>query len=93
MSTSRESWNEVGDRLSALGLKLKMHVEEEASERDEGDGALERLRESMEEVIAALGDASRDPAVRDDVRGVAQALATAANTSVAEIRARIAKQD
>lgn len=70
-----------------------MHVEEEASERDEGDGALERLRESMEEVIAALGDASRDPAVRDDVRGVAQALATAANTSVAEIRARIAKQD
>jgi hypothetical protein len=88
--TTREAWNEVGDQLSALGLKLKMHLKEELSEVED-DSMWERVRDSFEEVFDALGDASRDPAVRDDLRGVAEAFAAAANTTVDEIRAAIKK--
>jgi hypothetical protein len=92
MTTTQESWNEVGDSLSALGLKLKLHLDEELSDREEADDLWERVRGSLEDVVEALGDASRDPAVRADLRQVADALASAANATVTELRAALRRE-
>jgi hypothetical protein len=90
MTTSAEAWKAVADRFSALGLKLKMHLQEELAEVDEED-TWDRVRESFEEVFEALGDAAKDPAVRSDVKEIAQAMADAANATVSDLRARLSK--
>jgi hypothetical protein len=90
MTTSADAWKAVADRFSALGLKLKMHVQEELSEVDEEE-TWERVRASFEEVFEALGDAAKDPAVRSDVKDIAQSLADAANATVDDIRSKLTK--
>lgn len=91
MTTSAEAWKAVGDQLSSLGLKLKMHLQEELADVDEED-TWNRVRESFEEVFEALGDAAKDPAVRSDVKEIARSMAEAANATVADIRSKLAKE-
>ena len=87
MTDVRGSWNEVGERLAALGLKLKLHVEEEQSERDgDVDDACTRVRSQVDEVLDALGDAARDPAVRGDVREVVDRFGAALAATLTEAR-------
>lgn len=93
LMTAKDAWKEVGDRLSALGLKLKLHTEEERADRDEdGDDAIARVKAAFEDVMEALGDASRDPAVRADVRSVVDALGDAANATVEEVRDALVRE-
>lgn len=87
MTDVRGSWNEVGERIAALGLKLKLHVEEELSERDgEVDDACKHVRSQVDEVLDALGDAARDPAVRGDVREVVDRFGAALTATLTEAR-------
>lgn len=48
MAAPRESWEEVGERLSELGLKLKLHVEQAEKGRPQAEteveNSLPRLR-------------------------------------------------
>jgi hypothetical protein len=90
MTTSAEAWKAVADQFSALGLKLKLHFQEELADVDQDD-TWDRVRESFEEVFEALGDAAKDPAVRADVKEVARAMAEAANVTVSDIRSKLAK--
>ena len=73
MTDAQESWREVGKTLEGLGLKLKMHLE-----RAQGEMEGERFRDALEAAGAgvqkafdALGEAVRDPAIKDDVRQAA----------------------
>jgi hypothetical protein len=93
LMTAKDAWKEVGDRLSALGLKLKLHTEEERADRDEdGADAMARVKAALEDVMEALGDASRDPAVRADVRSVVDALGDAANATADEVRQALLRE-
>ena len=72
------AWDDVGDRLEALALKLKLHAEEELSQ----DGhtvkaALERLGAAVQEAATAVTDACTDPAVKADAREAVDALGRA----------------
>ncbi len=50
MADAKKAWSDVGDRLSALGLKLKFHAEEELSDAaDETASGIERLKKSVSE--------------------------------------------
>ena len=72
------AWEDVGDRLEALALKLKLHAEEELS--DDGHtvkAALERLGTAVQEAATAVTDACRDPAVKVDAREAVDALGRA----------------
>jgi hypothetical protein len=90
MADAKKAWSDVGDRLSALGLKLKLHTEEERSEGDDDGGSgLEKLKRSINEVLDAIGDAARDPAVRDDAKSVGTAFADAIDATVEEARAKL----
>jgi hypothetical protein len=92
MADVRGSWNEVGERLAALGLKLKLHVEEERAERDgDVDDACTRVRSQIDEVLDALGDAARDPAVRVDVKDVIDRMGDALTVTLQEARRRAAE--
>jgi hypothetical protein len=84
MSTERTSaWDEVGARLGSLGLKLKLHAEQAiGDDRDKVDDALESMRAAIEEAFAALKGVVTDPAVRDDVKSVAEGVAHAVSSTL-----------
>jgi hypothetical protein len=88
MIDMRSAWTEVADHLTALGLKLKLHAKEELSDQGAESDALPRIRAALGALTDALGDASRDPAVRADLREVADAVVGAVNTTVDEVRTR-----
>jgi hypothetical protein len=81
MSEQRNVWREVSDRLDALALKLKMHVEQ-ANDDDEGlSETLRDLRGAVDDAFEAASHAMKDEAVREDVREVGRLLTDAvANT-------------
>lgn len=87
----KQAWSETGERLNALGLKLKLHFEQASgsgadTEREEVASAVERLTEVVREAFDAIGRAAKDPAVRDDVKGVGEALGSALSSSLSEFR-------
>ena len=94
MADSKKAWGDVGDALSALGLKLKLHTEQEMSEEGkEFTSALERLTATVNDVFQGVGNAAKDPAVRDEARSVAQAFAGAVDATIDEARTRLKKCD
>ena len=93
MTDPKQAWNDVADRLSALGLKLKLHAEEEASADDkQGSSGMEKLKASINDIFDALGGAARDPAVRDDAKAVANAFAQAIDATIDEARQRLTQK-
>ncbi len=87
MAEARGPWNEVGDRLGALALKLKLHAHEELSEerKAEATSAVERFGATLQGAIDALGEAARDPAVKEDAKAAGAALSTAVNATVDDV--------
>ncbi len=86
MNTNTDSgWNEVGDRLGSLGLKLKYHAEQAAgAEGTTVNDALDNIREAIEDAFAALRGVVTDPAIRDDVKSVADGVAQAISSTLRE---------
>jgi len=92
VTTSKESWQRVVDELEALGLKLKLHLDEAApdsGEQEEVRDALRDMTERVQQGFAGLSNAVRDQAVRDDVTQVAGALRDALDATFAELGARL----
>ncbi len=87
------AWGKVGDQLEALGLKLKLHAEQEfADDDDEVSNALERLAEAFENTAEAIGHAATDKAVQHDVseagRHLIEAFATTVNQATSQLRVK-----
>ena len=79
----KDAWLEVGDRLEALALKLKLHAQEELS--DDGQTvktALQQLRVVVDDTVAALSDACHDPSVKADARNAVDALGRAISKTI-----------
>ena len=87
MADAREPWHQVGDRLGALALKLKLHAQEEMSEerKAEARSAVERFGATIQGALDGLGDAARDPAVKEDVKAAREALSDAVSATVDEV--------
>jgi hypothetical protein len=90
----RDAWGKVGDELAGLGLKLKLHAEQEFSDDDvrESDAALERLGEALDAAVEAVQHAAEDPAVREDLvetgRRLMDALSVTMNEATRPLRDR-----
>lgn len=70
-----QRWAEIGSRVEALALKLKLHYEQAG-----GDGpprAFDELHDSLQDAFTATGNAIHDDAVRADVREVGAMVAEA----------------
>jgi len=82
--TDTDDWANLSERLEALALKLKLHLEQTGA--TEGmPQALDELRERMEDAFTAAGNAVKDDAVRADVREVGRLLADAVSMSLAKV--------
>ena len=91
MTEARQSWDEVGEILEGLGLKLKMHAEAARAELDgeKLDDALREAGDSARRAFEALENAVRDPAVKEDLRRAATAFSDALSNTFAEVTAQI----
>lgn len=90
MTDPRVAWEAVGDRLSALALKLKLHAEEELSEAELGRRVgFDKIAKAVEETFDAMEDAVEDDAVREDVREAARAVVAALDATVQDVRRNI----
>ena len=82
MADPRASWEQVGDQLSGLGLKLKLHFEQAADEgrpedEDKVKEALRSVGDAVDQVFTALRTAARDDAVREDAQDVGRSVVEA----------------
>jgi hypothetical protein len=94
MADAKKAWGDVGDALSALGLKLKVHTDHETSEEaKEFTSALDRLTGTVNEIFHGVGNAAKDQAVRDEARSVAEAFAGAVDATINEAKNRLKKSD
>ena len=84
MSEQSNRWSEVGDRLEALALKLKLHFEQ-TGRRDETADTMEKLRSSVSDAFDAAGNAVRDDAVKADVRDAGRLFVDALSATFAKV--------
>ncbi len=93
MSDPKQAWNDVGDRLEALALKLQMHLTQETSEHEAHDeehrgeivGALDRLGEAFEGVFEAVENASKDEGIRSDINDAARSTVDALTSTFGDL--------
>jgi DUF1365 family protein len=76
MSEQYKHWHEVSDRLDALALKVKLHMAQ-AKDDDGLPDTFNRLRDGVQDVFQAAGNAVQDEAVRTDVRELGRLLTDA----------------
>jgi len=97
MAEMQESWKDVAGKAEALGLKLKLHLEQEKDEtepRSPGDtkALIDDLGTKLNDVFDSIGSAAKDPAVHEDVKDVGRlfkdALVTTINAAGAEVSSR-----
>lgn len=94
MADIRESWREVGSKAEALGLKLKLHLEQEEGADDPGRSgstraAIDDLSNRLKEAFESFGTAAKDPAVRSDVTEIGVALKDALMTTFSAVGADV----
>ncbi|NNE72237.1 MAG: hypothetical protein HKN26_01075 [Acidimicrobiales bacterium] len=89
---AKTAWANVGDELEALGLKLKLHIEQEFEHDEEVESAFERLAEAIDAAADTTSHVVHDEAIRDDLkttgRLVVDALATTLRQTTDQLRNR-----
>ena len=94
----KDSWQQVGDQLSGLGLKLKLHYEQASKDGQPVDEspikeALHKLTIAIEQTFSALGNAVSDDAVREDARNVGFSLRDALESSFSRLGEQFRSSD
>ena len=85
MAVRAEDWDAVGKAIEGLGLKLKLHFEEVASEGKEPlKSATDKLGDAVERSFDALRAAVHDPAIKENVKEVATLLRDAVANTMSE---------
>jgi hypothetical protein len=87
MTTPESHWRAVGDRVEALGQKLRTHLAQ--TDTTDLSDALDHLGRSVREAFDAAGSAVRDETVRSDVREVGRLLADAVSATFHRARADV----
>ena len=79
----KRAWMNVGDELAAIGLKLKLHVEQGFDDEDEDSvrDALKRLTDAIEDTVEIAESVVKDPAIHADVIETSKRLADAVSVT------------
>lgn len=90
----QDRWIDVKSKVEGLGLKLKLHLQQEDDEpgkREPGStkAAFDDLGERIEDAFEAFGNAAKDPAVRADVKEIGLMLKDAMRETMSEVGAEV----
>jgi len=81
MTEASGKWDEVGDRFGDIGRSLKDRFDANAAfgpdEREKVNDALHQIAEALDAGFTTIGDALRDPAIRDEMKHVGSSIADA----------------
>jgi hypothetical protein len=96
MADSRPAWNEAGERLQALGQKLKARYEEQhgtdtAQNRQELSDAAKRVGGTVQDAFEALSSAAKDKSVQADIKEVGQSLYEALGATFGQVSEELRK--
>ena len=92
---SHDRWQEVKDKVEGLGLKLKLHLDQEHDETDDtrtaGDtrAAIEEMSTKLQEALNGFGNAAKDPAIRADMKDLGELLRDAMNETFSTVGAEV----
>ena len=94
MTDVKDSWREVAGKAEALGLKLKLHLEQEhdaTSDREPGDtkAMVDDLGQRLQEAFDSMGNAAQDPAVHEDVKDMGRLVKDALLSTFAAVGAEV----
>lgn len=82
-------WDEVAERLASIRSKVRGHFREEESptepSKDEIKQALRTLGSAVERGADAVGDAFRDPEMKEEIRKLGSSLVAAFGAAFREI--------
>jgi len=87
MTEIQDSWKDVAGKAEALGLKLKLHLEQERDADDPGHSAgdtkalVDELGRKLTEAFDSFGNAAKDPAIHEDVKDVGRLVRDALVTT------------
>ncbi|HEY5170514.1 MAG TPA: hypothetical protein VIK54_02185 [Acidimicrobiia bacterium] len=89
MAEAREKWDEVGDRFSDLGRRLKDRFDVNAGigadEREKVNDALRQLGDALDAGFTTIGDSLRDPAMRDELKTAGSSIADAISATLRDV--------
>ncbi|HEX5950903.1 MAG TPA: hypothetical protein VFZ96_07865 [Actinomycetota bacterium] len=103
--SSKEAWDEVGERFATFGRALAgryKQLEQERGATSEEDKrkveeAFSTITRQLDQAFTSLGDTIRDPSAKDDLkqaaRSVGEALTVTFQEVTEEIRKRIGKSE
>ena len=89
MSESKAKWDEVGDRFTALGRKLKTHYDENAQTKPEAEkaqDALHQIGDALDAGFTAIGESLRDTQMRDELKSAGVAITDALSASLDDVK-------
>ncbi len=84
MSESQPLWDEVARNFESQAHRLEARYDENV-DRAELDRTMQTFGETLHQSLSAIGDAARDPAVRDDVDRLTTSLGDALAKTVTAI--------
>ena len=95
MTEIRDTWRDVAAKAEAIGLKLRLHLEQEdqawsaepacAPASGGTRAAIDELGAKLKDAIEAFGAAAKDPAVRSDVVDMGSLLKDALVTTFSAV--------
>jgi hypothetical protein len=94
MDESKAAWDQVGDRFTELGRRLKQQYQARAAfgEGDEAeedsakvDAVLQKLTNALDATFTAIGDTMRDDDVKAQLKETAASFANAVTTTFNEL--------
>lgn len=81
MTETNAKWDEVGERFSELGRRLKDRFDANtgfgADEREQVNDALRQLGDALDAGFTTIGDTLRDPAMRDEMKSAGSSIVDA----------------
>ncbi|MDQ1448742.1 MAG: hypothetical protein QOC79_1713 [Actinomycetota bacterium] len=89
MAEAKEKWDEVGDRWSDLGRRLKDRFDANAAfgtdEREKVNDALRQLAAALDAGFTTIGATLRDPAMRDEMKSAGTSIADAIAATMRDV--------
>ena len=89
MAEAKDKWDEVGDRFGDLGRHLKDRFDANAAfgaaERERVNDALRELGDALDAGFTTIGEALRDPSMREEMKSAGSSIADAITATLRDV--------